>query len=834
VTLVSMLAVTLAGSVTPAPAQQSAPIPGAVPPPPGAGVPPDVEAAEHAQAPDVTPARVSYVHGEVSFWRPGAEDWAPVRLNTPLAPGDRLYTGASGNVEIQIGPRAWVRAAEATQVGLDAHEPGYLQIRITEGYAAIDLRELPPGETVELATPQGALTVERAGYYRVDVEGGGRTTFTARRGGTATISPVGGPVIPLTANQRAVVTGEDAPAVQIVAAPAMEPWDTWNYQRSAALVAAPAPASVSASVYGAADLQHYGTWRTEETYGPVWVPAGVPAGWSPYSTGRWMWDPRFGWTWLDDAPWGWAPYHYGRWVHVRGAWGWAPGPVVVRPAYAPALVVFLGGPVAVGLRPVFWAPLAWGEPCIPWWGRAGFVGRPWWGGWGGPRVVNNVVVSRNTVVQVQNINVYRNVGVRNAVVGMSEGRFGRVPVGSARIASDDVRGLRPVRGPLDVRPVAASLSPAEGRGQRPGREVVERPVVATRPPRDLTPRLRADGLSAAPAAPSAATRLVTPPQGHGAARGASSDSRPAGVMPRDPGRAPGDLAEPSARPSAPRPSAPRPSNEQPLREGRDDRRRDESLSDRAPGRQSPRDATRLPVAPSPPRPPAPESPRLQAPSAVGPQEQSTPAARPRSPASSRPPREPAPRPEPRLQAPAVTAPPRPAPQQRPAPTPAPSVERAIPPRSDQRTRDERDVRPGQPERRQPDARAPRSAPTAPQISPPSGVRLPSAAPAPMAPPSDARPSRPAPASASPPSGVRLPRAAPVPVAPPSGAVRTAPRERAPAAREQRPQTRWMPAAQPAAGEVRMQQPSRPSAPAARPAERSPGGRDGNANRGGRN
>ena len=109
-----------------------------------------------------------------------------------------------------------------------------------------------------------------------------------------------------------------------------------------------------------------------ESYGNVWVPATVAPGWVPYSTGRWIWDPRFGWTWLDDAPWGWAPYHYGRWVFVGNYWAWAPGPIVVRPVYSPALVVFLGGGVHIGVslaRPVYWAPLGWGEPCIPWWGR---------------------------------------------------------------------------------------------------------------------------------------------------------------------------------------------------------------------------------------------------------------------------------------------------------------------------------------------------------------------------------------------------------------------------------------------------------------------------------
>ncbi len=37
-----------------------------------------------------TPPRISLLEGEVSFWRPGAEDWAPAQLNTPLAPGDEL------------------------------------------------------------------------------------------------------------------------------------------------------------------------------------------------------------------------------------------------------------------------------------------------------------------------------------------------------------------------------------------------------------------------------------------------------------------------------------------------------------------------------------------------------------------------------------------------------------------------------------------------------------------------------------------------------------------------------------------------------------------------
>jgi hypothetical protein len=138
--------------------------------------------------------------------------------------------------------------------------------------------------------------------------------------------------------------------------------------------------------------------------------------------------------------------------------------------------------LTIGAPFVSWVALGWGEPVVPWWGRAGFVGRPWWGGWGGPRVVNNVVVNRTTVVNVTNINVYRNVNVRNAVVAVRPDRFGRGPVGEARIRQVDTRRLEPVRGAVDLRPDRSSFAAAGGRGIRPPERVLERGVVATRAP----------------------------------------------------------------------------------------------------------------------------------------------------------------------------------------------------------------------------------------------------------------------------------------------------------------------------------------------------------------
>jgi len=52
------------------------------------------------------------------------------------------------------------------------------------------------------------------------------------------------------------------------------------------------------------DLDDYGRWDYDATYGHVWVPTRVDAGWAPYREGHWAFVAPWGWTWVDDAPWG--------------------------------------------------------------------------------------------------------------------------------------------------------------------------------------------------------------------------------------------------------------------------------------------------------------------------------------------------------------------------------------------------------------------------------------------------------------------------------------------------------------------------------------------------
>lgn len=437
----------------------------------------------------VSPLRLSYVEGDVSFQRDGAEDWVEARHNTPLAVGDALYVGQDGDLELQMGSRAFIRADDESQLTLLNQTADYIQFKVTSGRVSFDLRTLPTGYSVEVDTPNAVFTIDRSGYYRVDVNGD--VHFITRRGGRAMMIPAGGQAMSIHPSEEIVVQGGVVARAETYVAPELDRWDRWNYERTDDLLDAVSERYLPSGVAGAYDLDHYGRWRVVGEYGPVWVPDAVPSGWAPYSTGRWVWDPYYQWTWIDDAPWGWAPFHYGRWVYLGSYWGWAPGPAVRVAVYSPALVAFfgLGGQVSVGIgvgtSGLGWVALSWGEPLLPWWGRPGFVGRPWWGGWHGPRVVNNVVIKQNTVVNVTNIN-YHNTRVNNAVVATTRERFGRGDVHDAPVRVREARQLRHVQGALPVKPEPANLAGGAPRGVRPPEAVLSRPVVSTRPAREAT------------------------------------------------------------------------------------------------------------------------------------------------------------------------------------------------------------------------------------------------------------------------------------------------------------------------------------------------------------
>ncbi len=109
------------------------------------------------------------------------------------------------------------------------------------------------------------------------------------------------------------------------------------------------------------DLQTYGSsfdqngsWQNDPSYGNVWYPTAVAAGWRPYYDGYWSSYPSYGWTWIGYEPWAWPTHHYGRWGYARSRWFWIPGrsfgPAWVSWGTAPGYVSWC--PLGYDSRPV--------------------------------------------------------------------------------------------------------------------------------------------------------------------------------------------------------------------------------------------------------------------------------------------------------------------------------------------------------------------------------------------------------------------------------------------------------------------------------------------------
>lgn len=424
----------------------------------------------------VTPPRLSLVEGQVSFWPAGGSEWEAAPLNLPLAAGDYVSTGEASRIELEIGSRAFLRAASHVELGLEAHDESVLRVLVNAGRATVDVRGLDPGSRIEVRTPHATLTVTASGLFdvRADPE---RSRFSAYEGSGARVDGTGGTLV-LTAGFE-IVTGSGFVQPARYDAPISDDWIHWNRERSDRILAAASRRYVPEGVYGVRDLDDHGTWREAPSYGRVWVPARVPATWAPYTTGRWVWHAGYGWSWVDTQPWGWAPFHYGRWVWLDSYWAWAPGPVAVRPVYAPALVAFLSPPVGivVGASPyVSWVALGWGEPVLPWWGPTWYRGRPCWRGWGGPTYINEVHVHvdrHGRYDRRYKIDRYRNQRIPDAVVGVHRRDFDRRSAPRVRFDRDQQHRFRPHGDGLP--PSGRRIGRAEDRGRwQPTRPAPER------------------------------------------------------------------------------------------------------------------------------------------------------------------------------------------------------------------------------------------------------------------------------------------------------------------------------------------------------------------------
>jgi len=368
-------------------------------PPPG----PSGQASVDDNRPDppARAARLQFMSGSVSVQPHGTDDWVAGALNRPLTNSDNIWADKNSRAEISLGT-GLVRLDSESSLTLTNVDQNTVQLQLHQGAMNLHVRRLYDGETYEVDTPNQAFTVSKPGDYRFDMDSNADSTvITVWHGeGESTGS---GPAVRIREGQQArFADGTNTADAELHSAPSPDDFDQWARNRDDRFDHSASSRYVSPDVVGYEDLDEYGTWKDSGEYGNVWVPRDVGAGWAPYRDGNWVWVDPWGWTWVDDEPWGYAPFHYGRWVYYNNYWGWAPGPVYVRPYYAPALVAWFGGPgwgVSVGFGGGFggygWCPLGFGEPFVPWYG----VSRGYF---------NQVNITNTHITNVNITNIYNN------------------------------------------------------------------------------------------------------------------------------------------------------------------------------------------------------------------------------------------------------------------------------------------------------------------------------------------------------------------------------------------------------------------------------------------
>ena len=279
-------------------------------------------------------ARLGYASGAVSFSPAGENDWVQATINRPLTTGDRLWVDNGARAELQVGG-AMIRMNAGTSVAVLNLDDRIAQLQVTQGALNVRVRRLDPEQLIEIDTPNLAFTVRQPGEYRIVVDADGGATDVVVRKGQGEVYGEGASYV-IDSRQPYRFTGTGLREYRQVAAPQFDDFDRWSSDRDRSYDNSPSARYVSQDVIGYQDLDANGTWRADPTYGNVWVPTRVAAGWAPFRDGHWAWVDPWGWTWVDDAPWGFAVSHYGRWTNMRGTWGWVPGPVRTRAYYAPA------------------------------------------------------------------------------------------------------------------------------------------------------------------------------------------------------------------------------------------------------------------------------------------------------------------------------------------------------------------------------------------------------------------------------------------------------------------------------------------------------------------
>ncbi len=314
-------------------------------------------------SPPLIAGRISLAEGDAQIWRveeDTAGQWDAAEINDVVSPGAGLYTGANGRIEVRAGPNTF-RLGTNSRGGFSQLDYATAAFNVEYGSINIHLARPEHGERTEVTATGVALDLAAPGRYRIDVVDRGAVRLSVFEG-YGTVRAASGSTGVASSQAIVLQPGGGFNYEQAISTD----FDQWALARDERYRNVRSAQYVSPYMTGYEELDNYGDWVSDATYGTVWYPRAVPVGWAPYRDGQWRWVRPWGWTWVDHAPWGYAPFHYGRWLYAGHRWCWVPGGYVRRPVWGPAFVGFVGSSAGDRIWGGVRGPLIGWYPLAPW------------------------------------------------------------------------------------------------------------------------------------------------------------------------------------------------------------------------------------------------------------------------------------------------------------------------------------------------------------------------------------------------------------------------------------------------------------------------------------
>ena len=492
--------------------------------------------------------RISYVDGQVRIDH--GSGYESASMNVPVTEHNWLQTRSDGWAEVQLEDGGLVRLAPDTVIAFTelsrfASGGTATTIDLDQGEAEFKVGKRDDSE-FHVTVKKKTIVLEHSGSFRVTSTNADPLEVVVWKGEITVRDSDSGGEVSVKKNETFVLDAMDTARYALDQGAESDELDQWSKQRDDYLSAYASGRGQFQSPYqyGTGDLNYYGQYFSDPTYGTLWQPTGVNLGWDPFANGYWIYSPGFGYTWVSAYPWGWLPYRYGNWVFINGrGWCWEPG----------GWNRWHTGPRWVNSPPGFRAP-------VP------------------PATNNRIVISRppgGRVPRTENPADKGSVGVRNPPAGAGNSGGGSGRIGSrndddrgglnrnrriltnddvqATVPRTDVPAHPPATIDADRRPKVVEQPPNGGRmrqadGDRPhGEREAPRPAEVPSPPeRSRVSNPTPPPEPAAPPVSQPARQAAPPPQSAPPARQAAPPPQSAPAYHAPPATAPMRQSAPAA------------------------------------------------------------------------------------------------------------------------------------------------------------------------------------------------------------------------------------------------------------------------------------------------